>query len=638
MGAQITDVFISYKAEDRRRVQPLVQALQADGLAVWWDEHIGAGDAWRETIEKQLDTARCVLVAWSKRSVGPEGRFVRDEASRAQLRGVYVPVLIDAVKPPLGFGESQATSLRGWRGDLSDPRYQAVLASVRRITGAKSSAAVATRDQPSGVSRRGVVVGGGAVAAMAAAGVGGWVLLKPGAAAASNSIAVLPFANLSGDPAQAYFSDGIAEELRGALARLAGLKVVGRTSSEVVRDKDAETAARELGVPNILTGSVRRSPATIRVSAQLIDGTGGMERWSESYDRPPGDTIKIQTDIAENVARALQVALGTAGKAAITLGGTDNPNAQNLLLEADAASSLEGPDNQQRAIDLLDRAIALDPNYARAYALKAIMVLWKYNQTSRASSELARGRAEALANAQKAISIAPNLPIAHGALAEIHWSNLDLSAAAAEYRKVFALQPDDPDEMRSYSRFLSAMGDHSKALQLADEALALDPLDPESFRMRGIVLFNARRYTESLKTFEEFRGEPSQTFWFPNKRGDTLTMLGRTGEARKAYAEIPQDDVFRLTGEAIIAARLGDRSTSLENIRMVEQSYGDAASYQYGQIYAQLGDADQAFAALDLAWQIKDAGLLSAKVDPFLDPIRRDPRFARLLAKVGFPV
>ncbi len=118
----MTDVFISYKAEDRRRVQPLVQALQADGLSVWWDEHIGAGDAWRETIEKQLDTARCVLVAWSKRSVGPEGRFVRDEASRAQLRGVYVPVLIDPVKPPLGFGESQATSLRGWRGDPSDPR------------------------------------------------------------------------------------------------------------------------------------------------------------------------------------------------------------------------------------------------------------------------------------------------------------------------------------------------------------------------------------------------------------------------------------------------------------------------------------------------------------------------------------
>jgi len=632
----MTDVFISYKAEDRRRVQPLVQALQADGLSVWWDEHIGAGDAWRETIEKQLDTARCVLVVWSKRSVGPEGRFVRDEASRAQLRGVYVPVLIDAVKPPLGFGESQATSLRGWRGDPSDPRYQAALASVRRITGIKSNTALTTSAQGSSVSRR-AVLGGGAVAAVAVAGVGGWVLLKPGSAAASNSIAVLPFANLSGDPTQAYFSDGIAEELRSALARLAGLKVVGRTSSEAVRDKDAETAARELGVPNVLTGSVRRSAATIRVSAQLIDGTSGMEGWSQSYDRPPGDTIRIQTDIAENVARALKVALGSTGDAALTVGGTENPQAQNLLLEAEAVSNLEGPENRQRAIDLLDRAISIDPNYAQAYALKAILLLWKYNSQSRQLSELARGRAEALRNAKKAISIAPNLPIAHGALAEIHHSNLDLRAAAEEYRKVMALASGDPDELKSYSRFVSTMGDHSKALRLADEALALDPLDPESFRIRGIVLFNARRYNEALKSYEEFRGESPQVRRFPTRRGDTLTMLGRIDEARKAYAEIPEDDVFRLAGEAIIAARTREPGTSLEKIRKIEQLYGDPASYQYGQIYAQLRNADRAFSALDRAWQIKDAGLLSAKVDPFLDPIRRDPRFARLLAKVGFP-
>jgi TolB-like protein/Tfp pilus assembly protein PilF len=501
----MSDVFISYKAEDRRRVQPLVQALQAEGLSVWWDEHIGTGDAWRETIERQLDAARCVLVIWSKRSVGPEGRFVRDEASRAQRRSVYVPVLIDTVDPPLGFGEDQATSLRGWRGDPSDPRYQAVLATVRRITETQSDAAVAPRPEASGTSRR-AVVGGGAVAAVAVASLGGWALLKPGAAAASNRIAVLPFANLSGDPGQAYFSDGIAEELRSALARLAGLKVIGRTSSEAVRDKDAETAARQLDVPNVLTGSVRRSPATIRVSAQLIDGTSGVEGWSESYDRPPGDTIKIQTDIAENVARALKVALGSAGKSALTLGGTDNPEAHNLFLEADAVASLEGPENRQRANNLLDRAIAIDPNYALAYAIKALVVLWMYNASAKDSSELARGRAEALANAQKAINIAPNLPLAHAALAEIYQSNLSLRAASSEYRNVFALQSGDPGDLRSYSRFLSSMGDHAKALQLADEALALDPLDPSSFRVRGIVLFNARRYSEALKTFEGFKG------------------------------------------------------------------------------------------------------------------------------------
>ena len=111
--SQAADVFISYKAEDRRRIQPLVQALQADGYSVWWDQHIGTGDEWRETIERQLDVAKCVIVAWSKHSVGPEGDFVRDEASRAQRRHLYVPILIDEVEPPLGFGERQAMSLRG---------------------------------------------------------------------------------------------------------------------------------------------------------------------------------------------------------------------------------------------------------------------------------------------------------------------------------------------------------------------------------------------------------------------------------------------------------------------------------------------------------------------------------------------
>lgn len=101
----MSDVFISYKAEDRRRIQPLVQALQLEGYRVWWDQHIGTGDEWRQTIERQLDATKCVIVAWSTRSVGPEGQFVRDEATRAQQRRVYVPIMIDDVRIPLGFGE-----------------------------------------------------------------------------------------------------------------------------------------------------------------------------------------------------------------------------------------------------------------------------------------------------------------------------------------------------------------------------------------------------------------------------------------------------------------------------------------------------------------------------------------------------
>ena len=132
-GARMSDVFVSYKAEDRARVCPLVEALEAEGLSVWWDAHIGGGDEWRDSIQQHLDEAKCVIVVWSKRSIGPEGHFVRDEATRAQRRHAYLPVRIDKVDPPLGFGETQAIPMIGWKGDRSDPRYQAVLAAARAI-------------------------------------------------------------------------------------------------------------------------------------------------------------------------------------------------------------------------------------------------------------------------------------------------------------------------------------------------------------------------------------------------------------------------------------------------------------------------------------------------------------------------
>ena len=126
----MSDVFVSYKAEDRPRIAPLVEALEADGLSVWWDTQIAAGSEWRQDIQERLDQARCVIVVWSKRSVGAGGRFVRDEANRAQRRGTYLPVRIDDVEPPLGFGELHAISLEGWTGERADDRYRALIAGV----------------------------------------------------------------------------------------------------------------------------------------------------------------------------------------------------------------------------------------------------------------------------------------------------------------------------------------------------------------------------------------------------------------------------------------------------------------------------------------------------------------------------
>ncbi|MEO7654522.1 MAG: TIR domain-containing protein, partial [Sphingomicrobium sp.] len=305
----MNEVFVSYKAEDRARLTPLVAALEAEGFDVWWDAHIGGGTDWREEIQQHLDAARCVIVAWSTRSVGSEGRFVRDEASAAQQAGSYVPIKIDAVKPPLGFGEMQAIDFVGWKGKRSDPRFLALIDAVKAHIDGTTPVARKIAIAAPAISRRTAIAGG--VGVLAVAGVGGWALLKPGAAAASTRIAVMSFSNMSGDPGQAYFSDGIAEELRGALSRV-GMQVIGRASSDAVTDLDTRAAAAKLGVAHILTGSVRRSPETIRVGAQLVNGKDGVEKWAQNYDRAPGDTIKIQSDIAEQVAGALSIALGAA--------------------------------------------------------------------------------------------------------------------------------------------------------------------------------------------------------------------------------------------------------------------------------------------------------------------------------------
>jgi TolB-like protein len=632
----MSDVFISYKAEDRRRIQPLVQALQADGYSVWWDEHIGTGDEWRQTIEQQLDSARCVVVAWSKRSVGPDGHFVRDEASRAQRRHVYVPVLIDAVEPPLGFGESQATSLKGWHGDRSDSRYQAVLAAVTRIAGAGSPVESSRSTQQPAVSRR-AVIAGGAVATVAVLGAGAWALLKSRSANAADSIAVLPFANLSGDPAQAYFSDGIAEELRNALARLAGLKVVGRTSSEAVRNDDAETAATKLGVATILTGSVRQSPSTIRVSAQLVDGRSGIEKWSNNYDRPPGDAIKIQTDIAENVARALSAALGGAVRAAITVGGTEDAEAQRLLFQAQAAARRGDRQALQDGISLANAAIKTDPEYAEAFAQKALFTNWYASTYANDVPELFRMRAEALETAKTALRLAPNLATGHRALAEIYRVVLNFGAALPEYRRAIELAPADAGAKVDYAIFTAAGGRGEKAIQLIDEATNLDPLNIYPYNGRFVVLLTSRRYGEAVSFSQELERTRPHLFNWPEGVAYVLIAQGKLKEAEAYQQKAPADSYNRMVNQAVIFSRTGKADQIPGVIAKLRQIYGEAASYQYGQIYAQAGDKDRAFAALERAWEIRDSGLLRAKTDPFMDPLRSDPRFPAVLRKLNYP-
>jgi serine/threonine-protein kinase len=628
----MSDVFISYKAEDRKRIRPLVQCLQSDGYSVWWDEHIGTGDAWRETIERELNGASCVIVIWSKGSVGPQGGFVREEATRAQRRGVYVPVLIDAVEPPLGFGEKQATSLRGWKGDAADARYQAVRSGVLRLAGSGSQRASSDRGTGVSVERRTLLVGGAAVAA-AVIGFGAWrAFERISASSSSNSIAVLPFANLSGDPRQAYFSDGVAEEIRSALTRLGGLTVIGSSSSEAVRNDDAKTAAAKLGVANILTGSVRESPSTIRITAELIDGSSGADKWSQDYDRSPGDTIRIQTDIAQNVATALKGALGLAARAALSVGGTQNPEAQRLILQSVKFDHFSRTGLDQ-ALSLINRAIAVDPNYADAYAQKARVLTTMVARFSHEAAEARSWQAEAELAADRALDLAPRLPAAHAAMAAVYQSRFDPSGAKREYQTALSLAPDDPTALTASADFLASHGEVPEALRIADRLAVIEPLSGNPHSLRAFLLFIGRRYPEALTEEQRIQREwPDHIV--PLLYAQILMQLGRDKEAPQWLARSDPTIKIRLALEGILAARAGDVTGALAKKAQLQQLYQDQSYAAVAQIDAQLGRKDEAFAELEKAWASRESSLSELTWNPWLDPLRSDPRFTALQREI----
>jgi serine/threonine-protein kinase len=632
MSDPACDVFISYKTEDRPRLIPLVAALQASGLSVWWDAQIGGGANWRTEIERHLDAARCVLVVWSKGSVGPNGQFVRDEAARAMRLGTYLPICIDYVDPPLGFGEVQALPLQSWKGRTADPRFQAVLSAANsRVSGGmadRAPSSVPVRH----ISRRTIVASGIGIAAVAAAG-GAWLTLKSDGA--DNRIAVLPFVNMSNDPQQAYFAEGITEELRSALSRI-GLEVIGRTSSAAVAQLDAKRAADRLKVDYLLTGSVRRSGDLIRITAQLVDAKEAVERWAQSYDRAAGDAIRIQTDIATNVAQALSIALGAKGEVALTLGGTADSLAQDMVFRARQKRITAGSREEfDQALKLVNAAIDRDPNYASAHVERS-MVLITIAENFPGDADALRLMGDANAAALRAERIAPRLGASHVALARIAYNRLDIAEILRRTESALSLSPDDSDVLLEAATTMATFGRQNAALQLSDRLISLDGLAARAYARRSLIMLLARRYPDAIEAVRQAEAiAPGNPARFATA-GDAWLLSGRPDRAKIEYAKMPADDYLRITGEGMVAARTGDQASALRAISQLIEIHGATVAYQVAAIHAQLGDHDRAFAYLDEALTRKDPGLVGLKTDPFLDPIRTDPRYGPLAKRVGF--
>lgn len=638
-------VFLSYARADQTQATQLAETLKGAGLDVWWDAMIEGGAAFARSIEAALESCNAVVVMWSRTSVASD--WVLDEAARGRDLRKLVPVSLDGTLPPIGFRQYQSVDLSGWNGDAAAPGMVALLRGIaaagRPEQGAKAAAGVSWR--ANAVSRRGVLIAAAGTALAGAAGLIAWQrgLIGGRRVTAGNSVAVLPFANLSGDDSQAYFSDGLSEELRATLARSPQLQVMAQASAAAFRNRqdDAVTIASKLGVAYLLDGSVRRSRDIVRVAADLIDGQTGFSLWSQSFDRAMDDIFAVQSEIANTVANALASKItpdgepGRGGRLAES-GGTSSVLAYDAYLRGRSLYGLGADEATERAaLAQFDVAIAADPGYAAAHAMRARSLTTIANQYGKVG-QLAGLYDAAIASAQRAIDLAPDLAEAHSTLGfTLFQGRLDARAAREPFERSRELGAGEATVMARYAQFSARTGRERAASEAMQRALQLDPLNPLIHRAAGSVEYAARNYAASMPPLRKALEMNPRMSRAHAAIGDALLMLGRLEEARSAYAAEPVED-FRLAGQAIVEHRLGNAGAAQAAMAKLVADHGDRVLYQQAQILAQWGDADAAIGKLKRALEVGDSGLIYARNDPLLDPLRDAPEFTNLLADLGF--
>ena len=336
-------VFLSYAREDCDAAKSLADAVGRAGHEVWWDQHIQGGSRFSRAIDQALKDAEAVIVLWSERSV--ESAWVQDEAGEGRDSGRLVPVVLDGCKPPLGFRQFQSVDLSGWTGG-EGPELQALLGAIDTT----APRAVAARGDDTKV--------------------------KP-ASSSGFSVCVLPFVNMSGDPEQEYFSDGITEDIITDLSKVSALLVIARNTAFTFKGKvmDVKEVARALDVTHVMEGSVRKAGDRVRITAQLIDAATGGHVWADRYDRDLTDIFAIQDEISKAIVAALRVKLLPDEKKAIEARGTSSVEAYNLYLMARqqwVSGSYGDIRRDESIVRICAQALTFDENYADAWALMAL--------------------------------------------------------------------------------------------------------------------------------------------------------------------------------------------------------------------------------------------------------------------------
>jgi TolB-like protein/Flp pilus assembly protein TadD len=642
-------VFVSYAHEDRARAQELVQALSQSGLTVWWDGLIVAGTEFASTTEQALEAATAVIVLWSRSSAA--SHWVRDEATRGRDRGCLVPVSLDGSEPPIGFRQYLFISLANWRGRADADEIRALVHAVQTAQSqALQSPPAPLRPitAPARTTRRQLLLGGGGLAALVLGG-GGWYGWKHWHGAvrnvAANSVAVLPFSNMSGNKDENYFSDGLSAEVRAALAHNPRLQVMAQISSEAFRasQANATTIAQALGVAYLLDGNVRRSGQTFRIAAELIDGHSGFSVWAQSFDRPMDDIFAVQTEIAGLVLAALTSELrringsATAPLAASTVpGGTASVAAFDAYLHGrDDYNKFEGEATNRRALAEFEAAIAADPRFAAAHAARSRALIVIANQYADAA-HTAELYNQAIEAARTATALAPDLADAQSTLAfALFQGRLDVQGAREPYVRSYQLGGGDATVLGRYALYCALTGRDTEARTAMTRAVALDPLNPLVHRAQGTVLYATRRYGEALVALHQALSLNPKLSGAQAAIGRTLLMLGRKREAREAFAHEPHA-LVRETGVAIAEQQLGNAVLARQALERLRTDLGDSALYQQAQVAAQWGERDTALKLLTRARSLGDSGLIYLQTDPLLNPLRSLPAFDTLRRQLGF--
>ncbi len=459
----------------------------------------------------------------------------------------------------------------------------------------------------------------------------------------AKSIAILPFENLSRDPDNAYFTEGIQDEILARLAKIADLKVISRTSTQRYKSSpdDLPQIAKRLGVSNILEGSVQKTADRVRVTVQLLNATTDTHLWGETYDRKLTDVFAAESDIARAIADTLRAKLTGSEQNALAARPTENPEAHQLYLRGRYFWNKRTGADFKKAIGYFNQAIEKDPNYALAYAglADACVLLSAYAEASPKDS-----LPQAKAAAEKALELDSTLGEAHASLAQALLAyDLNFAEANREFRRAIELNPNYATAHHWYGEsVLGPLGQFEEAIAEARRSLELDPLSVIINADYGSALTNARRYDQAIEQLRK-TVEMDPGFYYAHwTLGNALELKGFTEEAIAEYkkAIALNDDPLPRALLGHLYAKLGRKDEALailKQLRELRESSKEryVSPYNLALIHIGLGQKNEAIQLLEETYEERDGyNIVFIKVEVLLDPLRGDPRFEALVQKV----